>query len=251
MTSIFFIVPTSTQWSIGIFMPIMRVFYTWINTKIAFVAAGGEEGAAKHAMMCRVVNTHSFTLAHLLGSGVTSSTAYLIIFLDGISHVWSCAKIIRLSRKNCLVAKANSDEELTSLTIKEFLKVLIPAVYCTSFLVGYYGPNAKILGNIQNEYWQYEKIDDIYEKLFQIFLLFLIDATRCVVLSLILWFICGVNVYKRYCYVLDHYGILIFLYVTGWMIYVWLLLSYLIIFIFRSIRRNKRTKRFFFYIMIS
>ena len=111
----------------GIVLPLMRVFNTWISTKIAYVAAGGHECAAKHVMMCRVVNTHSFTLALLLGSGVASSTAYLIIFLDGSSHVWSCIKIIRLSRKDSVTANAAMNEELTCLTIKEFLKVLIPA----------------------------------------------------------------------------------------------------------------------------
>lgn len=226
ITSIFIMVPTNMQWCIGVFLPLMRLFYTWINTKIAYVAAGGKQYAVKHAMMCRVVNTHSFTLAHLLGSGVTSTTSYIVIFFDGLSHIWSCAKIIKLSKKKCFLAKATLNEELTCLTIKEFLKVLIPAIYGISFLIAYYGPNANILGNIQNDYWQYEKIHNIYEKLFRILTLFFIDATRGVILSLVLWLFCGINAYKRYCYVLDHYGILVFLYVTAWMIYVLLLLSY-------------------------
>ena len=224
ISSIFFIVPTNLQLCIGVFLPLMRIFYTWLNTKIAYVAAGGKYCSAKHAMMCRVVNTHSFTLSLLLGSGVTSSTAYLIIFLDGISHIWSCMKIIRLDRKKSFISRAKLNEELTCLTIKEFLKVLIPAIYGTSFAIAYYGPNAKILGNIQNDYWQYEKIDNINEKLFRIVTLFFIDATRGVILSFILWLFCGISVYKRYCYVMDHYGLLVFLYVTGWMIYVLLLM---------------------------
>ena len=217
---IFLNIPTNVQWCLGVLLPVLRLFNTWISVKIAYIASGGKNLSAKHAMICRVGSAHLFCTAMILGSKITSTTAYVVMFLDGIPNIWLCLKIIKLHRQQTNVANIEKDEILTCLTIKEFLEVLIPATYCVSFAIAYYGPNAAILGNIQNDYWKYEKVEDITEFLSRIIIFFFIDAIRGLILSLILWHFCGMDVYKKYSYIVHQYGTLIFLYITAWMMLV-------------------------------
>ena len=43
------------------------------------------------------------------------------------------------------------------LVLSESLEIVIPLAYLLCFVIAYYGPNADILGNIKNGYWQYQE----------------------------------------------------------------------------------------------
>ena len=108
---------------------------------------------------------------------------------------------------------------------KEFLELSIPAVYCASFLMAYYGPNAEVLGNVKNGYWQFEKVEDVLAKLSSAGLFFCIDAIRGAIFALLLWFFSNLNMLETYCYIAHRYGFIMFLYISGSLIVVNLLLS--------------------------
>ena len=102
-----------------------------------------------------------------------------------------------------------NDKALKCLALKEFLKILVPAVYCLSFIVAYYGPNAHLIGNVKNEYWQFEKVSDLGKKFQCIIIAFVIDVLRGIVFGLILWHLCKVNMFYAYCYIVRYYGVFI------------------------------------------
>ena len=61
-------------------------------------------------------------------------------------------------------AKRNSEKSLPKLkksvqmlVLSESLEIIIPLSYLLCFVAAYYGPNADILGNIKNGYWQYQE----------------------------------------------------------------------------------------------
>ena len=59
------------------------------------------------------------------------------------------------------ISNPEQNPALFCLTLKEFMELSIPAVYCASFLMAYYGPNAEVLGNVKNDYWQFEKVENV------------------------------------------------------------------------------------------
>ena len=216
ISSLFFVVPESLQWCLGIFLPIFKKFNTWVCTKIAFKAAGGKDISAKLAMICMIGSMHSFSVALLLGSKITTANAFLVMSIDCIPNIWSCVKIVKQNHVGSnMNYKSPQNEALKCLTLIEMLKTSIPVIYCASFLIAYYGPNAKVLGNIQNDYWQYEKVNDVFDKLGRIVIFFIFDVIRGTTLGVILWRYCRLNLYQTYCHLVRHHGILIFMYIAG------------------------------------
>ena len=226
LSSLFFSVPLNIQWCLGIFVPIVKKINMWIAAKIAFKAAGGATVSAKLAMICGVGGMHSFMMVLLLASKVQPMTAYLVMILDCLPNLWSCVKIIKMHRHHSHVAstltpssndagRKELEEALQCLTLKESLELFIPVVYCASFVIAYYGPNAKILGNIQNDYWQFEKVENLFDKLSTVGIFFTIDALRAIISALALWYFCKINVCKTYCHIMYHYGILLLFYIMA------------------------------------
>ena len=55
------------------------------------------------------------------------------------------------------------NELLQDLALSELVEAYVPLSYVLVVGVAYYGPNSHIYGNILNNYWTYEIIDDINE----------------------------------------------------------------------------------------
>ena len=73
------------------------------------------------------------------------------------------------------------------------LEVMVPLSYVVTVLIAYYGPNAEILGNIQNGYWQYESIDDIWKVVQAVLVMFTIDGCSAMIVGCMLWKVCSIN----------------------------------------------------------
>ena len=157
--------PNNIQWCMAIFLPFVKKFNIWWTTKIGYRAAGCIDQSARLSMICAVTCTHSFVLTFILGSNISSVTAYLIMVAEFITNTYECFKIIRLHRQNSILSKEQKSEALNCLALREYLEVLIPVTYCSAFTIAFYGPNANILGNIRNEYWQFVKVDNLVKKL--------------------------------------------------------------------------------------
>ena len=212
LSSLFLILPTKYEWCLGLMLPCKKKFNTLLTTKVAFKAAETQDLSAKIAMITCVGCIHSFSLAILMGSKISSTTAYVIMLLDSIPNILSCIKIIKLQRNR---ENSLQIEELKCLALKEFMEVSIPLVYCVSFVVAYYGPNAEIIGNVKNDYWQYKRVDDVFEKLSKILIFILFDSVRGMVFGLIMWWICRLNMLKIYCTIIYEYGLLLLVYISG------------------------------------
>ena len=85
--------------------------------------------------------------------------------------------------------------------------------FYSELLVSIY--NYKTLGNVKNNYWQYEKVDDLAEKLNNIAIFFSLDLFLGTTTGLVLWHSCKLNIYKAHCGNILQYGTLIFLYMAG------------------------------------
>ena len=211
--SVLRITPLNIQWCIGIFLPLLKKFNIWWTTKIGIKATDCDTQSAIIIMIINVGCMHSCSTAILLGSTrLAPETAYVIMVIDCLVNTVSCVNIIRMQRSaNTIIGQAKQNEMMRSLALKEYLEVLIPAIYCLSFVAAYYGPNAEIMGNVKNDYWEFEKVDDLRQKLNTIVTLLVIDAIRGLIFGLVLWNSCRLNLYRAFCYIVKNYGAYILL----------------------------------------
>ena len=98
---------------------------------------------------------------------VTFETACLLMIFDSVPNIFLFAKIIRsrgkIESSKTQEQKTYAESEITmdSLALKELFEVLIPSVYCITFVIAFYGPNAEVIGNVKNDYWQYKRVSTL------------------------------------------------------------------------------------------
>ena len=89
----------------------------------------------------------------------------------------------------------------------ETIEVLLPIAYSLSFLIAYYGPNAEVLGNVKNEYWQYEntKVEHAGKFVMSVFQMFFIDLLSAIIGGMLLWKFCTLNMLDVGCTMIRSY----------------------------------------------
>ena len=83
---------------------------------------------------------------------------------------------------------------LQELVISEMVEFMVPVFYLFVFIAAYYGPNAKIIGNIGNSYWQFNAVKDVGKTIEFISMFFFIDS----VASFYALIFCGISVKSIY-----------------------------------------------------
>ena len=140
----------------------------------------------------------SFTLV-LIGSMSDATTGYCFLGISILQNMKHIADIIRVHKPN--VGDANhiettrnrKQEVLTTLMLNETLDLFITIAYMLSISIAYYGPNAGIIGNVQNDYWQYHTIRSFPDYLTGISYSILIDISCGVVTLIALKYFCSIN----------------------------------------------------------
>ena len=84
------------------------------------------------------------------------------------------------------------------LVIGELVNFVVPSCYLLCFLIAYYGPNADIIGDIKNGYWQYSAVGDVMRSISRLCAFWLIDASSLFICMTILWKFCRLNLFKVY-----------------------------------------------------
>ena len=94
---------------------------------------------------------------------------------------------------------------LSRLVLDETLEVFVPFCYLVTFLTAYYGPNAFILGNIRNNYWDFVAVEDVGNTVAVGFQMFGIDVGITVFTALILNIFCKISLFDEFCKLMKTY----------------------------------------------
>ena len=195
------------QLGLGVLFPALETFNMWWNSKFTRWAFDCDLETAAIENVIAVQVTHSFTLTIVLGSShINPWTTYVLIFADTLVNGWSVRNIIRNNRIGTEHATNIRDHSLKLLALKEFLEILVPAVYCLSFAGSYLGPNYDIMGGIGSNHWHHERISSLYEKLKEISTFMIAESIRGVAFTFLLWKFFGLSMYSAYCDVIRKYG---------------------------------------------
>ena len=214
MTALYAIIPSlpfvkykHLQLFLGMIYFLLKIFNMKWNSKFTLWAfdCGKEEALIENIIF--VGCNHSFSLTIALGSPkIHPLTAYLLISVETMINGWTLRKIIRLHKQSTVAANDLRDKSLNRLALKEFSEILIPSIYCLSYIGSYFGPNYDIMGGIGLDLWHHEKISNLYEKLEKIVIFAFIESLRGLTFTLILWKLYRLNMYSAYCNVIKNYG---------------------------------------------
>ena len=188
------------QWMIAILLFFMKKISNSMMVKyLTKVASSETAGLAKDMVTVENgVMFKSFVLV-LIGSKTDAFTGYCFLGISILLNIKFCWDIIKLHNPNVVdahnIAPSHDRKKvlLTSLMLIETADFLTTVAYGISIPVAYYGPNAGIIGNIQNNYWQYHVIESLPNYLTGIFYTLLIDVSCGVIMLSALRYFCGIN----------------------------------------------------------
>ena len=200
VTTVLIEIPADYQWIPALFLPLIREINIWIIAKLLSSVPDGDISCVRMTLGHSMFTGHSLFSACTVGSIATFHSTAIIIGSDFLINIGSCIKMayFRKYKKDDPKGEEKVIEMLQELTISEMVEVMVPFCYLLCFISAYYGPNANLIGDVGNNYWQYSKVDDVQHTIQYICVFLAIDISSLVICGYILWVVCGINVFKAY-----------------------------------------------------
>ena len=201
LSIVFALLPSEYQWILAFVIPLLREFNFRIVNKIMI-----DNPQVKDGRMTVIIGINTYTALYVaikLGQTANQETSVLILLIDFIINIYSSLMIVNKCRSTTIDVLSQRrhlnelDYYVSKLILIELLEVLVPVSYVITVLIAYYGPNAEILGNIRNDYWQYESIDDIWETVMVVLIMFIFDGLSAVISGFMLWRVCSINILRK------------------------------------------------------
>ena len=167
---------------------------------------------AKSVVKIYLSYNYSLFFVLILGTRATETTNYCILTINFIYNLYLCFKIILLNNKilpsyqrETAVLRTLKKEVLAELLLNEIIEIMVPVTYICTFTIAYYGPNSEILGNVRNDYWAYQKVENITTLFTFALQMALIDLLSAVFSGVLLWKNCRLNFLQEYCKIMKKY----------------------------------------------
>ena len=103
------------------------------------------------------ISYHMIFISVCVGGLATDATLYILVATDFIINAYFVVITWRAKRNFTKKSLHKLMKSVQILVLAESLEIVIPLAYLLCFVIAYYGPNADILGNIKNGYWQYQE----------------------------------------------------------------------------------------------
>ena len=210
ITKIFISMRLDLQWILALILPIIREINIWVITYLAKKAARGDIQSVMITCNHGVCTGHSLFLAYIVGNVATTVTAALILALDFMINVYLTVRIIRIRRSRPDMS-VKAIDLLQELVISEMVEFMVPVFYLFVFIAAYYGPNAKIIGNIGNSYWQFNAVKDVGKTIEFISMFFFIDFCSVILCTYLLWNFCQINILRPFVSLQKEFGMVFLL----------------------------------------
>ena len=190
---------------VALVLPFIREFCIWFLTKLALNCPNGDERRTKIYVKYFVASNHTTTLFCVIGSYATEFTSWLLMGVDFFLNILLSLWIVWNKKRSPyrIHDQINALQNLVVYELVEFQALSFIFVIAVAF----YGPNSSILGNISNNYWAFEAIENINRTLGKMGALFLVDFSSTLICSIVLWFNCRINLWKAVVALQKEFGI--------------------------------------------
>jgi hypothetical protein len=206
IATLFITFPGPYQWVAALFLPLVREFNVWAETKLACKASGGNETCQRIACNQDVLVAHLVFVSYAVSSILNFTASTVLIGTDFLINVLICLKLIYLHYNDGLGIRTKKIELLQALLLNEMVEAMVPLCYFVCFMMAYYGPNSEVIGNILNSYWQFSAVDDIGETVAYLCMFFFVDLLSLVICTILLQIFCQIKLYDVFLVLQNEFG---------------------------------------------
>ena len=192
-------VPEAYQWIATIFLPLVREFNVWLTMKIQTQSANGDIDSTRIYFTTEFGISHANFLAITVGNTATLASSLVIIGIEFLINIFTCLRIIYFKNKE-ETSETNEKiiELIQLLIITEWIEIIVPIGSLLCIILGYFGPNKDLIGDIGSSFWQFKAIKDIETTIKILGSFFAVDLISLLVTTVLLWKFCKVNLYEGY-----------------------------------------------------
>ena len=199
--------PANFQWIVALFLPLVREITLMLALKIFAGSANGDFDSTRVFWTFDIGVIHANALALTLGNSATAKSASAIIGMDFVINLFICLRMIYLKHKDETPENVENLIELTqTLILNEWVEVTAPIGFLGCLILGFYGPNKDIIGDIGASYWQFKAIEDIGRMIQLLSAFFVVDSVSLLITTYLLWKFCNVNLYKGFVALKGEFG---------------------------------------------
>ena len=215
------------QWVMAFLIPISRGIYERIQPKLFNKAAGHENEPARYCMEIEIAVSYALYVTVRLASADESTTNW-ILGVEFCLNLWSTLQIIwrqnkvqgDLTAEEITKWKEKTKDMIRSLVLIETIEILIPLAYSATYATAYYGPNARLIGGVKNDYWHNTEVKDIKGNLLVLFKMAGIDGVGAIVIGILFKLMGKINILDEYVNAMKKYWITLVLYMGANIFYV-------------------------------
>ena len=110
------------------------------------------------------ISYHMIFISVCVGGLATDATLYILVTTDFFINIYFVVITWKAKRNFTEKSLQKLMKSVQILVLAESLEIVIPLAYLLCFIIAYHGPNADILGNIKNSYWQYQETKFVISK---------------------------------------------------------------------------------------
>ena len=103
---------------------------------------------------------------------------------------------------------------LISITLNEFIELMVTITFFISFMMYYYGPNAELMGNIKSSYFQNIPVLDIDLFIENVAFFLGVELVTIFVSASLLWMSCRINMFRAYLVLLKEFWLMMTVYLA-------------------------------------
>ena len=204
---LFFVMPLDYQWALAFVLPFTREAGGSILTRICVKARCRTDSSSDLVSTNLAITYHSLFLSVCIANSATELTIWILLVIDFLINICFTIRIYQLKKDFSAKNLEKICELVQVLVLSEFLEMMIPLGYLLCFAAAYYGPNAHILGNIKNSYWQYQEVRDMWNSSCNLILLISIDSLSFIMSFVMLYFVSSINLFKVLLHLQTEYGL--------------------------------------------
>lgn len=206
VTKLFILFPKSYQWTAALLLPCIKEFNQWIMVKLISKSTNGDFVSARITCEFSILSSYALFIVYTIGSIANSTTSMVLLGVDCLSNLLLVLQLICFKKKHCVDVEKQM-KIIQTLVMNEMIEFMVPLAYVISFVIAYYGPNANLIGNISNDYWQYSAVENIRNAIKEIMIFFFFSSSSLVLSSILLWKICRINLYYAYVELRKEFGL--------------------------------------------
>ena len=180
---------------ISLAFPASREIGGWLLSELVKYCANGDERAAVIEFLYPFYTSHTICLSYVIGSISDHATSWTLMATDFTLNIYHCIKIVRTQQRSSSAATSLMDlfYDLSIAELAEFQSILSTTLV---FALAFYTPVGSLIGNVRNDYWAYEAVDDVNEALTDMTIFFFVEVACMVATCVILQIYCHINYLK-------------------------------------------------------